>query len=48
MGDVLLAAIVLAIIVLVLGLRIANQYQRAVIFRLGKLHGLRGDRKSVV
>lgn len=42
MGDVLLAVIVLAIIVLVLGLRIANQYQRAVIFRLGKLHGLRG------
>jgi regulator of protease activity HflC (stomatin/prohibitin superfamily) len=27
---------------LVAGLRIANQYQRAVVFRLGKLHALRG------
>ena len=35
---VLVAAIVLALS----GLRVANQYQRAVVFRLGKLRGTRG------
>jgi len=38
-----LVPIVLLLLVFVLaGLRIANQYQRAVVFRLGKLRGLRG------
>ncbi len=32
----------LVIVYLLFGLRIANQYQRAVVFRLGKLAGLRG------
>ena len=33
---------ILAFAFVVAGLRIANQYQRAVVFRLGKLSGLRG------
>jgi regulator of protease activity HflC (stomatin/prohibitin superfamily) len=33
---------VIVIVYLLLGLRVANQYQRAVVFRLGKLVGLRG------
>ena len=38
-----LVPIVLLLLVFVLaGLRIANQYQRAVVFRLGKLQGIRG------
>ncbi len=32
----------LVLVVLVMGLRVANQYQRGVVFRLGKLQGLRG------
>ena len=32
----------IALVILVLGLRVANQYQRAVVFRLGKLTGVRG------
>src|SRR4051812_14870613 len=34
--------IVLILVLLLSGLRIANQYERAVVFRLGKLQGLRG------
>jgi regulator of protease activity HflC (stomatin/prohibitin superfamily) len=33
---------ILLVIFVLAGLRIANQYQRAVVFRLGKLRGLRG------
>jgi regulator of protease activity HflC (stomatin/prohibitin superfamily) len=33
---------IVVIVYLLLGLRVANQYQRAVVFRLGKLVGLRG------
>lgn len=41
--NTLLTLILIFVVVLVLaGLRIANQYQRAVVFRLGKLLGLRG------
>ena len=32
----------LAVVVLLSGLRIANQYERAVVFRLGRYHGTRG------
>jgi len=39
---VIFPLILLLIIIGVLGLRIANQYQRAVVFRLGKLQGIRG------
>ncbi|MGO4259106.1 SPFH domain-containing protein [Lysobacter sp. TAB13] len=38
---VLAAAAIVAILLALSGLRIANQYQRAVVFRLGKLQGLR-------
>ncbi len=34
--------LVLVVVFAVSGLRIANQYQRAVVFRLGKLQGVRG------
>lgn len=34
--------LLLALVILIAGLRIANQYQRAVVFRLGKLRGVRG------
>lgn len=37
-----LLVIVIAIVVGVAGLRIANQYQRAVVFRLGRYHSTRG------
>ena len=41
--NTLLTLILIFVVVLILaGLRIANQYQRAVVFRLGKLLGLRG------
>ncbi len=36
------AILVLLVVFALSGLRIANQYQRAVVFRLGKLQGLRG------
>ncbi len=42
MIDLFILAIVIALIIIFMGLRIANQYQRAVVFRLGKLKGLRG------
>ena len=38
----LLPILVIAIFIFISGLRIAAQYQRAVVFRLGKLQGLRG------
>lgn len=38
--EFMLLAIV--VVLVVSGLRVANQYQRAVVFRLGKLQGLRG------
>lgn len=34
--------ILVALVILISGLRVADQYQRSVIFRLGKLTGLRG------
>ncbi len=44
--DILLAFLVLPVVVLVAvalsGLRVANEYERAVVFRLGRLKGLRG------
>src|SRR5471030_2965719 len=39
MGFVL---VLIAVVILIAGLRVANQYQRAVVFRLGKLQALRG------
>ncbi len=42
MGDTVTLVLFLGIVFVVAGLRIANQYQRAVIFRLGKLVGIRG------
>ncbi len=38
----LLPLLVIAIFIFISGLRIAAQYQRAVVFRLGKLQGIRG------
>ena len=38
----LLPLLVIAFVIFISGLRIAAQYQRAVVFRLGKLQGLRG------
>ena len=42
MAELLVVLIPFVIVFVILGLRIANQYQRAVVFRLGKLQGLRG------
>jgi regulator of protease activity HflC (stomatin/prohibitin superfamily) len=42
MNELILLIIVLAGVIGLLGCRIANQYQRAVVFRLGKLRGIRG------
>src|SRR5271165_5995251 len=42
MGAFLMLLILLAILFVIAGLRIAAQYQRAVVFRLGKLQGIRG------
>ena len=38
----LLPLLIIAVFIFISGLRIAAQYQRAVVFRLGKLQGLRG------
>ena len=38
----LLPLLVIAVFIFISGLRIAAQYQRAVVFRLGKLQGIRG------
>ena len=38
----LLPLLVIAAFIFISGLRIAAQYQRAVVFRLGKLQGIRG------
>ena len=42
MNTLLTLILVFVVVLIVAGLRIANQYQRAVVFRLGKLLGLRG------
>ena len=42
MNPLLTLLLILAVIIVVAGFRIANQYQRAVVFRLGKLQGIRG------
>ncbi len=42
MSDFIIPIIILALIFTFAGLRIANQYQRAIVFRLGKLRGVRG------
>ena len=42
MPALLTVVLVLLVVVILAGFRIANQYQRAVVFRLGKLLGLRG------
>ena len=34
--------VLLAVVALISGLRVANEYERAVVFRLGRLKGLRG------
>jgi len=34
--------VLLLIVVAISGLRVANEYERAVVFRLGRLMGLRG------
>lgn len=42
MTDLLIPIFILVVAVTVAGFRIANQYQRAVVFRLGRLRGIRG------
>ena len=42
MSELTLPIIILILVFIFAGLRIANQYQRAVVFRLGKLRGIRG------
>ena len=42
MPVLLTVVLVFVVVVILAGFRIANQYQRAVVFRLGKLLGLRG------
>jgi regulator of protease activity HflC (stomatin/prohibitin superfamily) len=42
MSSGLFVVVVIAILIGVAGLRIANQYQRAVVFRLGRYHSTRG------
>ena len=42
MNDLSIPILVLIVAVILSGCRIANQYQRAVVFRLGKLRGVRG------
>jgi regulator of protease activity HflC (stomatin/prohibitin superfamily) len=39
---VLIAFVVAALVIALAGLRVANQFERAVVFRLGKLQGVRG------
>ena len=40
--DILTYAIIIVLVVLALGIKVINEYQRAVIFRLGRLTGTRG------
>lgn len=42
MSFLLLPLLALVVLVALSGLRIANQYERAVVFRLGRYHGTRG------
>ena len=42
MNPLFTLLLILVVIVILAGFRIANQYQRAVVFRLGKLQGIRG------
>ena len=42
MNELFIPLLVLAVGFTIAGFRIANQYQRAVVFRLGKLQGIRG------
>jgi len=42
MSEILFLLLMFAVFITIAGLRIANQYQRAVVFRLGKLQGVRG------
>jgi regulator of protease activity HflC (stomatin/prohibitin superfamily) len=42
MNEFFFGLLVVFVAIAIVGLRIANQYQRAVVFRLGKLQGLRG------
>ena len=42
LGPVVVIVVVLAVIVLPQALRILREYERGVIFRLGKLHGAKG------
>ena len=39
---ILIAVAILAVVLLLAGLRIANEYQRAVVLRLGRIAGIRG------
>ena len=42
MSDSSILILVIVVALVLAGLRIANQYQRAVVFRLGRLRGIRG------
>lgn len=42
MNELLGVVLLVVFVFILLGLRVANQYQRAVVFRLGKLTGIRG------
>ena len=42
MGELAFVVVVGLVFLFISGFRIANQYQRAVVFRLGKLQGIRG------
>src|SRR5438477_4740954 len=38
----LLSPILIVVVFVILGLRIAQEYQRAIVFRLGRFHSIRG------
>jgi len=42
MGELAFVVVVGLVFLIISGFRVANQYQRAVVFRLGKLQGIRG------
>ena len=42
LGEIALVVVLVIIGILLSGLRIANEYERAVVFRLGRLMGLKG------
>jgi regulator of protease activity HflC (stomatin/prohibitin superfamily) len=42
MAEFILGVVVLLVVLVLAGLRIANQYERAIVFRLGRYHSTRG------